>query len=303
MLTKVIVLKIGMRTLKTSIAVTLSISLGYALNLNSPLFAGFAAIIVMQGNLVDSYRMGKNRVLGTILGATVGLLGSLLSVGNPILIGIGTIIIIKISNKLGWSKSISIATMVFISIMMNDSDGKLHYSINRVLDTVVGIIVAFVVNFVISPPLTKDKIHNGSKSIIKEFSQALERIVINRQCIDVTSLKEIERMLEDLNNEYPILLEEQSIHLYRKDKNSIDLEHSRNLIKKLYNSMNVIVEMGEGHSINRDNAEILNNLYDDLNITGDDVNKDLDIVYNYHLRTSLDCLKELKNMFQISFNN
>lgn len=292
-------MKIGMRTIKTSIAVTLSISLGYILGLNSPFFAGVAAIIAMQGNLVDSYKMGKNRILGTVLGATVGLLGSLIFVGNPLLIGIGIIIIIQICNKLGWSKSISIATIVFISIMMNVEGEKIYYSLNRVLDTMVGIVVAVVVNFIISPPLTKNKIYAASENIIKEFSQALKTIILNEDCaLNDSCLKEIEDKLEAINNEYPILLEEQNIHLYRKDTNAIDLELSRGLIKKLYSNLNIMTQMGTGFKIHKDNADILNSLYG-LNLVGDDITDNLDIVYNYHLGASLDCLEKLKAMFGI----
>lgn len=295
-----VTLKIGMRTIKTSIAVTISITLAYILKLNSPFFVGVAAIIAMQDNLVDSYRMGRNRVLGTILGAVVGLLGSLISAGNPIIIGIGIIIVIHLCNKLGWNKSISIASIVFISITLNVEEGsELYYSLNRILDTIVGIVVAVIVNFIISPPLTKDKIYSISINIIDEFSQAIKTIVVSEGAIKKSSpLKEIEDKLGAINKEYPILMKEIDIKLYRKDLCDINLQHSKELIKKLYNNINILVEMGSGFNIDLENCKILNKIYD-LEIIGSDNLNNLDMVYNYHLKTSLEILEELREIFEM----
>lgn len=293
-------MKIGMRTIKTSIAVTISISLAYLFGLNSPFFVGIAAIIAMQGNLVDSYRMGRNRILGTILGAAVGLLGSFISIGNPLVIGLGTIIVIYLCNKLGWSKSITIATVVFISIIMNVERGQeLSYSLNRVLDTLVGIIVAVIVNFVIFPPLTKDKIYNESLKIVGIFSQALKTIIVKEEPEKKKEhLTEIEEKLEIINKEYPIFMKEMNIKLYRRELVDVNLEHSRVLLKRLYNHIKLLAEMGSDYKINLENSNTINSKYH-INIIGADDLSDLDIVYNYHLKTCFEILQELRGMFRL----
>ncbi|MFA5524101.1 MAG: aromatic acid exporter family protein [Tissierellales bacterium] len=294
-------MKIGMRTIKTSIALTISISLAYLFELNSPFFAGIAAIIAMQGNLVDSYRMGRDRILGTILGAGIGLLGSFISIGNPLIIGIGTIIIIYLCNRLGWSKSITIATVVFISIIMSVERGQeLSYSLNRVLDTFVGIIVAVVVNFVISPPLTKDKIHTESLRIINKFSQVLKVIIMEGELENGKEhLADIEEKLETIDKEYPILMKEMNIKLYKKELGDVNLEQSRILLRRLHINLSSLIEMGAEHKVNLANANIINNKYS-INIIGSHVQSDLDIVYNYHLITSIEILQELRQMFRLS---
>jgi len=293
-------MKIGMRTIKTSIAVTISISLGYLFKLNSPFFAGIASIIAMQGNLVDSYIAGKDRILGTILGAAVGLLCSFISIGNPIIIGLGTIVVIYLCNRLGWSKSITIATVVFISIIMNVEKGKeLYYSLNRVLDTTVGIIVAVVVNYAISPPLTKDKIYAESLKLINKFSQTLKAIITKEETIKINQYcTDIEKMLEKINKEYPIFLKEMNIKLYKNNFNDIDLEKSRILLKRLYTNLNLLCNLESDFRINIENSNIINNKYN-INIAGTDELRDLDIVYNYHLKNSLETLQELREMYRL----
>lgn len=286
---------IGMRTIKTAIAVTLSVTLAYMFKLDSPFFAAIASIIAMQGNLVDSFRMGRDRILGTILGATIGLLGSLVSPGNPVLLGIGIIIVIYVSNKLKWNKSVTIACVVFISIMLNLEEGnRLYYSLNRVLDTLVGIVVAVAVNFIISPPYSKTKVFETSEELIKECRKAI-KILALKDCN--LHLKEIASKLETLNKEYPIFKREVEIPLY-KSNIDINLDEAMNLAKNLYRNIDVLVEMGHGYSINEENAKSLNKAYN-LEIIPTEHLTSNDIVYNYHLKSSLDLVSRLSKMFKV----
>ena len=93
--------KIGMRTIKTALAVSLTIFIAQVLNLKSP-FAGIAAIIAMQSSVSESFNMAKNRMLSTILGAITALLFSLIAPENPFFIAIGVIIIIYLCNIFNW---------------------------------------------------------------------------------------------------------------------------------------------------------------------------------------------------------
>lgn len=65
----------------------------------------------MQGSINESYQSGINRILG-INGAMVGMLFYQISPNNTLLIGLGTILIIHINNKLKWNKSIVITLIV-----------------------------------------------------------------------------------------------------------------------------------------------------------------------------------------------
>lgn len=86
--------KIGLRTLKTSLAVGISMLTVDLLNLHSPLFAGIGAISSMQSSVSESLKSGKNRMLGTIVGAVVGIIFSALLPHNYISLSIGIILTI-----------------------------------------------------------------------------------------------------------------------------------------------------------------------------------------------------------------
>ena len=106
-------------------------------------YAAVAAVIGMQSSVSDSFVAGKNRMLGTIVGALIGLIGALISPDNVILCGIGTVIIIYICDLLDWQKSVTISCTVFLVIMLSlNGRPPVLYSINRTMETFLGIAVA-----------------------------------------------------------------------------------------------------------------------------------------------------------------
>ena len=86
--------KVGMRTIKTVIAVILSLAIGELFNLRRPLLASFGAIMTMESSISESFEAGKNRIFGTIIGGLVALLIISLAPENYFFLGLGLIIII-----------------------------------------------------------------------------------------------------------------------------------------------------------------------------------------------------------------
>lgn len=144
---------IGMRNIKTGLAVFICVIISRLLKLEYPFYSVIAAIIAMQSSVEASFKTGKNRMLGTFVGAVIGHVFALIYHGNIILITLGVMATIHICNLLNWKNAISIACVVFVSIMLSDkSRDPLFYSINRLLDTFIGIIVALLINRFIFPP-------------------------------------------------------------------------------------------------------------------------------------------------------
>lgn len=142
----------GMRTLKTAITVILCVALGHASTYSSPFFIALAGIITIQATTIDSYKMGRTRVLGTVVGVLVGLVFALIGPENPLLAGLGIIVVIQVCDKLNWNPAIQIATVVFMAIMTNmKGHDPVVYSLSRLADTSVGVLVALGINHFIAP--------------------------------------------------------------------------------------------------------------------------------------------------------
>lgn len=145
--------KVGMRNIKTAISVSISILIARALKMEYPFYTAIASIITMQGSVETSFIVGRNRMIGTLLGAFVGFICASIRPGEPLIAGAGIVLVIYLCNIVNRKESSSIAGVVFCAIMLNLKGGSvLFYSINRILDTFVGIAVAVIVNYFLMPP-------------------------------------------------------------------------------------------------------------------------------------------------------
>src|SRR5690554_667821 len=287
---------VGMRTIKTALAVAISAYLGIWLNLESPFFAAIAALITMQGNLRDSFRMARYRVLGTIFGATMGIIGSYLAPGHPLILGLGVALIIFVSDKFHWNKAIAIASIVFTSIMLSSEGGPIYASLHRVLDTSVGIMVAVVINYTISRPLSRDRVMQNAQELIQKCKTVLGMLVCQEQ--DIT-LADIEARMQEIEQELPGLKAEMRMQLVRTKTETLNFDIIKGKIDSLYWHIAVLRQLPGNVRLNIKNARLVNNLYQ-VNLSGTDELDDEETVFNYHLGQSLGLLQELAGIFIVT---
>ena len=74
----------GLRIVKTGIAATLCVVVSYWMMLDTPFFAVAATVISMGKSIDISIRGGKNRVLGTVIGAAIGAAFAMALPGNAV---------------------------------------------------------------------------------------------------------------------------------------------------------------------------------------------------------------------------
>lgn len=203
--------KIGMRNIKTALAVCICIlTIGY-FKKSFPSFACIAAIITMDNTIYNSFEIGKNRIIGTFLGALIGLIFSLIFPSNEIFLVLimfaGTSITIYLCDVLGYKKSISIACIVFMSIINNvDHINLLTYSFNRLSETIYGILIAVLINYIIYPPNLKKQIFDSAKTIHKDLLLICGKDFYNENKVRLENLyshiKDLESSIASYEDEY-----------------------------------------------------------------------------------------------------
>jgi uncharacterized membrane protein YgaE (UPF0421/DUF939 family) len=169
---------IGLRTIKTAIAVSLSIYLSQLLKLEYPYFVAMTAIISMDRTARLSITIGKNRVIGTFIGAIIGVLFASIDRGNPILAGIGILIIILISNQLNLPGSITVGGFVFVAIMVHIAPNisPFFYGLHRTLDSLFGAFIAFVVNLTFMPGYSVKRLDDNLNKFYPTLKDTLNQI-------------------------------------------------------------------------------------------------------------------------------
>ncbi|WP_243343747.1 aromatic acid exporter family protein [Anaerococcus sp. AGMB09787] len=151
--------KPGLRIIKTWIAVFISMVIS-VMRFGSGLsfYSAIAAIICMDTNVEGTYTKGINRIKGSIIGGLLALAylfflgrfqdGQIL---NLFLLSVFVFILIWALSILGLNGAISIACIVFLSVTLNhghDPGGlPLDFAINRIIDTLIGVITAIFVNW------------------------------------------------------------------------------------------------------------------------------------------------------------
>lgn len=177
--------KIGMRNIKTTLSVFLCLLLFDFISRENSIYACVAAVICMQNTIVDSLEKGVSRVLGTIVGGLVGIfvlfvVSEIFVVNEEMMIFIiplGIILLIEICVLIDQKQAVVISCVVYLSILIskNRDGGYVLYTVNRVLDTSIGIVIALLVNkYVVMPEKLRAFLNKSTNKNQEEQLSAAE---------------------------------------------------------------------------------------------------------------------------------
>lgn len=149
---------IGMRVIKTIIAVHICFLIGM-IRKSLPFYSAIAAILCMQNDQTDSLKVGGNRMKGTLIGGLYGFLAIMLikyinielySYIHYLILSLFLIPIIYTNVHLQSSSSTYISCVVFLSITVSHGAdvSPLLFAVNRVVETLIGIVVSIGINVI-----------------------------------------------------------------------------------------------------------------------------------------------------------
>lgn len=291
--------KIGMRNIKTAISVFLCIIILRAFHNTFPFYACIAAVITMQSAVHDSFTTGKNRMIGTIIGAIWGLIFTLISPNNVYLTSIGIVFVIYSLNLLNRKKSITIACVVFLAIMTNLKEGTpLFYSFSRVAETFIGIFVSVLVNYLIFHRKYLDNLHKDAKTLVNNiFVISKELININTE-VNLSSLNiqisKLEKSLDSYLSE--IQSENAESHHILKINKVIDASKTSYNHLVILNSL-TLIHSSPNCNFNEGNCFRINELFNENIHSSPYISNDINIVFNFHLQNLIQTLTILKKIY------
>ena len=150
---------IGMRNIKTAMAAMICALIYYPLRRN-PTFACIGAVFGMGGDMGQSKLSGGNRLFGTIIGGFIGMILFRIHIFfepnggfTPwmlLWVFIGVILLILISTLVKWPGAIQPGGVMLCIILFNTPvETYIEYSLNRIFDTGIGVIIALIVNYLL----------------------------------------------------------------------------------------------------------------------------------------------------------
>lgn len=228
--------RLGFRIIKTGMAVTICVAISYILQLEYPFYAVIATVIAMGKSIDISFKAGKNRMIGTFIGAAIGIIFAMIDPGNIGLCGIGVIITLYCCHVLKLYSSATIACIVFSAIMLNLRGAlPIVYGTNRILDTFIGIVVALLVNITVMPP-------NYVSDIKRAYAELSDRI---KESIDFASTGEeidipaMEKLMNGLNANVTVYISEAKF-LRNSDEEVSIISHKVAIYKQIVHELQCI---------------------------------------------------------------
>lgn len=159
--------RVGQRAIKTAISVGLALALAMVLGSSLPIFAAIGAISVMSRTWVDSLKESLNQIAGTFLGYLIACV-FVTVLPNPtffVWMALGVLCVISLCIGLKLNFAIPLASIVFADVCLYTGGDSIVYGFHRFTDTLVGLVVALLVNVVIRPYNNRQKIINMMNEI------------------------------------------------------------------------------------------------------------------------------------------
>lgn len=286
--------KIGMRTIKTGIAVSVCTLLAKYL-VHNPMYAGVGCVVSVQDTVKGSLKLGFERIKGTMLGGLIGFLCVLIKPGDPILAGLGIMATIYGCTTLNIKSGIVVSSVTFLLVHLGIIDSTpAYYSISRVIDTSVGVIIGIAINYILARPdyceITDKSLTNAKKVVIECVkSRMVDNESFNRE--------KLRKKITKLENIYSKLLDEAK---YSKGDVNIESVKSEILLyKEINHHMKSIELLDKELCLNEENYLKLKEMYKINNLNWKIDNKKSP-VFNYHLSKILEEIDAIENLNKAS---
>lgn len=174
-------MKIGARIIKTGIAVTVTMFICKTLGLEPAFFGAVSAVINMQPSIFLTFKTSKDQIFVHILAITIAIALGYLIGGNPISMGLITIVIICLYRKLNLQSGISTGVVAAVFILSSSPEQFLPHALMRTGVIFTGLFTAMFINIVLWPPRYsqkfREKLNESNLETVRYFCSALQSYV------------------------------------------------------------------------------------------------------------------------------
>lgn len=285
MINKHLHIPLGLRIVKTALAVTLSVLLVrlFVDNSLTAFYAAFGAAIAMETTFTRSLRQALTQLVGVLAGTLFGYISVLLfpTITPAWIAGLGVMILLVLSQVFKLSFSASLSCIIFLSACLTPTDNILRDSLFRLRDTSVGIGVALVINALIRPYNNKKRILSVLAQLRSLMPPLLQQIIV-KEC--VPDLSDLVPLLRRLDREMELYHSQRFFHRTHDDEAL--LAGCKQLVERMVEELEAICGMDTPGDLAMENAARMQELGMDLpeaGISGRKCTRHDTIVMNYHL--------------------
>ena len=189
--------RLGLRIIKTGIAVTVCVAISNLLKLDQPYLAVIATVLSMGKSVDMSVRSGKNKMIGVVIGSALGCGFAMISSGNAGLCGVGIIIVLYLCQLLHLDGAAPLTCFAFAAVMFTSATGPKPWdpALMCAENALLGIAVAVIVNLIVIPPNYAEEVKIAYASLRKAVDCSV-REAAEKQEIDIKAIETLIDRLE-----------------------------------------------------------------------------------------------------------
>ncbi len=166
-----------LQVVKTSVAAVVAwIAAGSVLPEQLPVFAAIASLLVVQPSVNQSFGKAIERSVGVISGVAVASILSMLlgQASWVVMLAILVAILLAWSLRMttGTSNQVAISAMLVLALGASSPE----YASARIIETLIGAAIGFVVNVVIVPPVLVSPVRESVVRLGNELASTLDRL-------------------------------------------------------------------------------------------------------------------------------
>jgi len=291
---------IGLRTIKTAVAVILAMVVVdfFGATSSKLIFAMLGAMAAVQPTFNESVESCLAQIVGVIFGAIVGLLLLALKLPPLVATGIGIILVITLYNMLHIRFSPSLPCFILVMLCTDSESQPLIYAAGRIWDTAIGLAIGMLINVLIFPYDNSRQIRSTVETLDKELIRFLEDMFDGDDVLPEP--RTITRTIDDMAKQLKLFTNQKLfLHMRRQRQQIEQFRTCEGKARELLARMEVLSRMGRPGRLNEENRRRLTSCGAQIQDTRvlDSV-MERDVVTNYHVSQILtlrhDLLEALK---------
>ena len=292
--------RIGLRTIKTAVAVILSMIIvdSYGATTSKLIFAMLGAMAAVQPTFKESLESGMTQIIGTLFGALMGVVLLALKVPPLVATGIGIVMVITLYNAFGIHYAPGLPCLIVVTLCTTPDVQPFTYAVGRIWDSAIGLGVGMAINTLIFPYDNSRQLRRLVESLDREVIAFLEDMFDGDDVLP--DAREMTRMIDDMARQLKIFSNQRLLLRLRRQKEELEqFRLCEGKARELLARMEVLSRMGCPGRLNEENRRRLKangaEIRDERPLRDP---QERDVVTNYHVRQILslrvDLLESLK---------
>ena len=287
---------VGLRTLKTAVAVAAAILLveRFGTSADELLFGVMGAFSAMEPTFKASVRGCIAQISGVIVGVLLSLAIGALNIPGVIAAGVGIVLVMALYQLLHWKTSPVLPCLILVTICTDPELVAVTYGAARIWNTALGLGVGMLINMLVFPYDNSRKIQQAMISLDDDLVLFLEDRFDGDDHQPET--EEMSSKIESLESQLAMFADQRLLRRRRQKRTLAKLQDCEETARSLLLEVEILRSMDHVGRLNQKNRAVLRSLGANISEEAPE-NRFLveDLVVNYHVSRALELRQELKD--------